>query len=116
MIKAKITKNIIHKGPNILGMPVTISQIIIAAIGTAAAIGEFFLLSDKMDINSLMSIIFVTLMLFMAFGVVKIQGMTLVKFIILCMKGIDKRPFCIRGDFGEEYYEEEPARKKKKVR
>ena len=62
MIKAKITKNIIRKTDNTLGL--TPKQIIIGIAGGLIGAGEYFLLKSYIPTSTLMTIIFIPLTLY----------------------------------------------------
>lgn len=95
MIKVKITKNIIRKGE--VGFGLSLSQIIIGACGLSVGFGMFLMLKDKMSLNLLMTLIFIVMALFMFFGIVRVDGMSLGAILISAFKGVDKRPYCIEG-------------------
>lgn len=97
MIKVKVTRNIIRRGAVMYGL--TIRQIATAAVGLIVAVVEIFLLKDITSMDLMMTIVFATLVLFIGFGVVHIQGMSLFKFIMLAFKGADKRPYNSKGVF-----------------
>ncbi len=95
MIKVRITKNIIRKGE--VGFGLSLSQIIMGVCALAVGIGMFLLLRDSVSTNLLMTLIFVVMALFLGFGIVKINGMSLFKLLFSSLKGSDKRPYCIEG-------------------
>lgn len=97
MPKAKITKNIIRKGEVIMGL--TKTQIMWAAVSFGVGILMFTLLRNKINIELLMTLIFFVMAAITLSGVVKIQGVSFVKFIILGFKGVDKRPYNAKGVF-----------------
>jgi hypothetical protein len=100
MIKRKITKNIIQDNTFILGL--TLKQVIMGIVGFAIGLVEIYFLWGKVSINLLMSIVFFTILTFFFFGVIKIQGMSMFKYVFLAFKGVDKRPYCRKGDFSNE--------------
>ena len=111
MIRVKITKNIIRNGALLMGM--TVSQIVTAVIGLVVSGIEIVLLYNVMDINGIMTIVFFTLLLFVGLGIVKIQGLSLFKFLVLALKGPDKRPYSTNGIFTET--KENSMKRKKKL-
>lgn len=102
MIQVKITKNIMHKSTNTLGIPITPVQIIFAVIGIAAGILTFIGLKNSVNIDLLMWIIFIELAAIIGFGVVRINGMNLFAFIF--SKKVDKRPFNRKGVFNDDQF------------
>lgn len=108
MISVKVTKNIIRKGE--VGFGLTLSQIIIALCGFAVGAGMFLLLKDVMQIDLLMTLIFIVMALFIAFGVIRINGMTFGKMLLLALKGVDKRPYCVKGVFVDEPVQEKEGK------
>ena len=101
MIKAKVTKNIMSNGTIIANL--TLRQIISAIIAMIIACITVFFLIDVIDINILLSIVFAEIIVFLGFGIVKIQGMTLFKFVILVLfKSADRRPYNRKGVFNDE--------------
>ncbi len=107
MIKVRITKNIIRKGE--IGFGLSLSQIIIGICALAVGIGMYLLLKDKLSMNLLMSIIFITMAAFVFLGIIRIDGMSLGAVLLSSFKGVDKRPYCIEG-----VWKNEPVRKEKK--
>lgn len=97
MIKVKVTKNIMRKGTVAAGL--TMKQIIIGIIGLLSGLGILALFWGKININILMSLVFLIILLVIGFGVIQIQGMSLFKFLWLGFKGPDKRPFHVKGVF-----------------
>lgn len=95
MIKVKITKNIMRKGD--VGFGLSFSQIIIAACALCVGIGIFLMLKDHVSTNILMTLIFLVMGLFIFFGVVRINGMSFGKMLMLSFKGVEKRPYCTKG-------------------
>jgi hypothetical protein len=96
MIKAKVTKNIMSKAAiSIGGMPITPKQLIAGIASFGIGIAEFLLLD--MDMNAKMSIIFLTLSVAICFSVININGVPFHKFLIMGFKGVDKRPYNVKG-------------------
>ncbi len=99
MIKVKITKNIIRKTKNSLG--ITPKQILIGC--TAALIGVilYFSLRNVMHTEVLMTLIFVVLAAIIGFGCIDVQGQTLLTYLIKIFKGADVRPYESKGVFSQ---------------
>ena len=97
MIKAKITKNIIKKTNNSLGL--TPKQIIIAAIAFAIGLAMYFLLKDFMGFTILSTLIFIEIAAVICFGVINIQGMNMFQFCMKTFKGADVRYYKTEGMF-----------------
>ena len=93
MIKKKITKNINTKVSPFQFEPI---QIIIGIVGLAVAIGTYFLLRNYIVFDGLIWIILLELMLVVGFGVVKINDMSLIAFILRLAKSNDRRPYSNR--------------------
>lgn len=106
MIKAKITKNIIRKNQNPLG--IGMKQIVITVIAAALGITLYFLLHKYLNTELLMSLIFIILAAIIGFGCLNIQGMTLFDYMISVFKGVDVRPYKEEGVFSKH----EPVQKK----
>ncbi len=105
MIKAKITKNIIRKTDNTLGL--SFKQI---AIGIAAAVTgviEYIGLKPYIQTTNLMTLIFITLAVIILFGCVNIQGMNLFTFFVKTFKGPDIRYYEQKGVFTNELIQKE---------
>lgn len=81
MIKCKVTKKIMQESGTIMGL--SIIQIVTLIIGCIVTIGSLLLLwlVLKVGIDAVMWIVFLELVLFIGFGVVRIQGMSVLKFI-----------------------------------
>lgn len=94
MIKAKITKNIIKKTNNSLGL--TPKQIVITAIAFAIGILTYFLLKSFLSFTVLSTLIFIELAGIICFGVINIQGMSLFQFFL---KGVEVRYYETEGLF-----------------
>lgn len=103
MIKAKVTKNIIRKSSNSLGL--SMKQIIIAVSAAIMGIGIYFLLKDKMPTNILMTLIFIILAVVIMFGCVNIQGQSLFQFMVKTFKGADVRYYDSKGVFSNDISE-----------
>ena len=99
MIKAKVTKNIIKKSNNSLGL--TPKQIIISLIALVIGIIMYFLLRNYMDFTLLSTLIFCELAGIICFGVIKVQGMSLWSFFVKSMKGADVRYYEMEGMFSD---------------
>lgn len=103
MIKAKITKNIMKRTNNTLGL--SPRQIIIGCIGACSAIGLFFLLKDKLPLQMLLTIIFIFLAVVILFGCVDMQGQNLFQFFFKMFKGPDVRYYNSKGVFDNDISE-----------
>ncbi len=99
MIKAKVTKNIIKKTNNSLGL--TPNQIIITLIAFVIGIIMYFLLRNYMNFTLLSTLIFCELAGVICFGVINIQGMSLWSFFVKSMKGADVRYYETEGIFSD---------------
>lgn len=97
MIKVKVTKNIIRDGTVFFNL--TKKQIIFAILSILVGLGTYFWLKDKIHFDMLMTIVFSEIVLIIGMGVVQIQGMSLLKILIGAFKGVDKRPYYIKGVF-----------------
>lgn len=93
MIKKKITKNINTKVSPFQFEPI---QIIIGIVGLAVAIGTYFLLRNYIVFDGLIWIILLELMLVVGFGIIKINDMSLIAFILRLTKSNDRRPYSNR--------------------
>jgi type IV secretory pathway VirB3-like protein len=100
MIKAKITKNIMGKGT--VAGNLTWRQIIFGVAGVLVGFGVLALGWGKMNINLLMSLVFIVIVVTILLGVVRINGMSFLKFMLIGFKGVDKRPYCTKGGFHDE--------------
>lgn len=109
MIKAKITKNIIRKTQNSLGL--TPKQIIIGIIGVMIGIGEYFMLKNVLSTSTVMTIVFMTMGIIIMFGCLNIQGMNLFTFFMKSLKGPDIRYYESRGVFTNELTENKKEQK-----
>ena len=99
MIKAKVTKNIIKKTNNSLGL--TPNQIIITLIAFVIGIIMYFLLRNYMNFTLLSTLILCELAGVICFGVINIQGMSLWSFFVKSMKGADVRYYETEGIFSD---------------
>ena len=95
MIKAKITKNIMKKTNNSLGL--TPKQMIITGIALAIGIFMYFLLKNYMSFTVLSTLIFLELAAVICFGVINLQGMSLFEYFVKSMKGADVRYYKQEG-------------------
>lgn len=95
MIKAKITKNIMKKTNNSLGL--TPKQMMITGIALAIGILMYFLLKSYMSFTVLSTLIFIELAAVICFGVINLQGMNLFEYFIKSMKGADVRYYKQEG-------------------
>lgn len=95
MIKAKITKNIMKKTNNSLGL--TPKQMIITGIALAIGILMYFLLKNYMSFTVLSTLIFFELAAVICFGVINLQGMSLFEYFVKSMKGADVRYYKQEG-------------------
>lgn len=100
MIKVKITKNIIRKNTVFMGL--SWKQIITACATVLVGIATFFSLNGVVEINLLMSIIFIEMLVLVFFVLIRKQGMSLARFILIGLKGVDKRPYDKKGVIGNE--------------
>ena len=96
-MKVKVTKNIIRDGTSFLGL--RLSQIVALVFSLIVSFITIFFLYDKMNINILMSIVFVELAITIALGVIRVQGLSLLSIAVQSLKGVDKRPFSSQGVF-----------------
>lgn len=97
MIKAKITKNIMKKTNNSLGL--TKKQMIITGIACGIGILMYLLLKDVMSFGVLSTLIFIVLGGIICFGVINLQGMSLFEYFVKTMKGVDVRYYKQEGVF-----------------
>ncbi len=95
MIKVRVTKNIIRKNEVVFGL--NISQVVVAAAGIAVGLIEGFFLNGKVSTDTKMSIIFVSMAIFIFCGVIQINGMSVIALMSKSLKGVDKRPFDRKG-------------------
>ena len=97
MIKAKITKNIMKKTNNSLGL--TTKQMIITGVALAIGLLMYFLLTNYMSFTVLSPLIFIELAAVICFGVINLQGMSLFEYFVKTMKGVDVRYYKQEGVF-----------------
>lgn len=111
MRKVKITKQQ-TVNPKAVYMGLSISQIIIMAVGIAIAIGTLALLYFLLgiDINLTMTIIFFELVISAGFSIVKINGMNLFKYIHTAFQSPIFRPYQSKGALDTYEIEEEKAK------
>lgn len=97
MIKCKVTKKIMQEPGTVMGF--SIGQVIMLIVGCAATIGTLLLLwlVLKINIDIIMWVVFLELVLFIGLGVVRIQGMSVLKFIT--SNSTQKRPYNSKGVF-----------------
>ena len=95
MIKAKITKNIMKKTNNSLGL--TPKQMIITGIALAIGIFMYFILKNYMSFTVLSTLIFFELAAVICFGVINLQGMSLFEYFVKSLKGADVRYYKQEG-------------------
>lgn len=99
MIKVKITKNIIRKSNNSLG--IGIKEIITAVIAAGIGVVMYFTLKNIVSTGSLMMLIFIVLATIIGFGCINIQGQSLFEYFIKVFKGADVRPYVSKGVFSD---------------
>ena len=99
MIKCKVTKKIMQESGTIMGL--SIIQIVTLIIGCIVTIGSLLLLwlVLKVGIDAVMWIVFLELVLFSGLGAVRIQGLTVLRFI--ASNPTKKRPFDSKGVFSD---------------
>jgi len=100
VIKKKITKNINTK---VSPFQFEFSQIVIGIVGLAVAIGTYFLLRDYIVFDGLIWLILLELIFVVGFGIIKINDMSLIAFILRLAKSNDRRPYSNKkGVFDED--------------
>ena len=104
MIKVNVTKNIIRKTKSTLGL--SMKQIIIALIAVFLGIILYVSLRNTVSLSALMWIIFIEMASIIMFGVVNIQGQSLMQYIIKIFKGVDIRPYDSKGVFSNDVFSE----------
>lgn len=100
MIKVKITKNIIRKTQNSLGL--SMRQIVVAGCAVVLGIILYFSLQNVMPSDILMTLIFIVLGVIICCGCLNIQGMSVFEYLIKIFKGVDMRPYKSKGVFSED--------------
>lgn len=105
MIKAKITKNIMRKTNNSLG--ITPKQIVITSIAFVIGVVMYFTLKNFMSFTTLSTLIFFELATVICFGVINLQGMSLFQFFMKSLKGADVRYYKQEGVFTNDIRKEE---------
>lgn len=80
MRKVKITKNIVDKNAWIMGL--SKKQIAVGAAGVAVAGLSLYLMWGKLPTQLMMTIVFVEIMIVVAVGFIKVNGMSLVSMLI----------------------------------
>lgn len=99
MIKVKITKNIIRKTQNSLGL--SVRQIVFAVCAAILGIIMYFSLKDVLPTDTLMTLIFIVLGIIIGGGCLNIQGMSVFEYLIKAFKGVDVRPYESKGVFSK---------------
>lgn len=99
MIKVKVTKNIIRKGNNSLGL--STKQMVIAAIAAMLGVAMYFIFRNMMNLEVLFTLIFIVVAGIIMFGCVNIQGMSLFEYFLKMFKGVDVRPYKTEGVFAD---------------
>lgn len=100
MIKVKVTKNIIRKNEVAFGF--NVSQVIVAAIGLTVGVIELIALKNVLSYDMRMTIVFITMAVFIFGGVVQINGMSVVELFSKSLKGVDKRPYNRKGVYSND--------------
>lgn len=103
MIKAKITKNIIRKSSNSLGL--SMKQIIVGISAAIMGIVLYFLLRNILPMQTLMTMIFIFLAVVILFGCVNVQGQNLFEVFVKMFKGADIRYYDSKGVFSNDISE-----------
>lgn len=99
-MKVKVTKNIIRDGTSFLGL--RLSQIAALILSIIISFITIFFLYDKLNIDFLMTIVFVEIALTIGLGVIRVQGLSLLSIAIQSFKGVDKRPYSSQGVYNNE--------------
>lgn len=107
MRKVKITKQQ-TVNPKAIYMGLSIPQIVIMAIGIAIAIGIVYLFVFVLDlsVNLTMAIVFIELLIFVGFAIVRINGLNLFKWVHTMMQAPINRPYESKGAL-DTYVQEE---------
>lgn len=111
MRKVKITKQQ-TVNPKAVYMGLSIAQIIIMAIGVVLAIGILVLFNFVLglDINITMSIVFIILIVFAGFSIIRINGMNLFSWIKMSFQSPVYRPYQSKGAMDKYEIEEKEAK------
>lgn len=112
MRKIKLTKqNVIT--PKAVFFGLSVKQMIIMAIGIVVAILTFVGLNIllKFDLNLTMTIVFCELLIFSGVSIVKVNGMSLFRWIYYTMKGPIYRPYITKGMLDTYEVKEEKQKK-----
>lgn len=112
MIKVKITKNIIRRSNNALGIGT--KEIVTTVIAAAVGVTMYFLLRHAMSMGALLTLIFVVLGTIICFGCVNMQGQSMFELLIKSLKGADVRPYVSKGVFSDNGKSDETADRKRK--
>lgn len=110
MRKVKITKQDVVN-PKAVFMGFTKKQIIILIVGFAVSIGTFALLflCCKFNIDAIMTVVFIELLITAGLSIIKINGMSLIKWLYIAMQGPKFRPYQSKGALDK--YEKEQKTK-----
>ncbi len=104
MRRVKITKNIVDKGAWLMGL--SKRQIIIGAVGLAAAGLSLWCMWGKVQTDLMMGIVFVEILIVAAIGFIKIDGLSLLQVFLSLFKKIKvdyhSRRDCIYSDETKE--------------
>lgn len=111
MRKVKITKQQ-TVNPKAVYMGLSVVQIIIMAIGVMLAIGTLVLFNFVLglDLNITMSIVFVILVVFAGFSIIRINGMNLFAWIKMSFQSPVFRPYQSKGAMDKYEIEEKEAK------
>lgn len=110
MRKVKITKQQ-TVNPKAVYMGLSKSQIIIMLLGLILAIIIFYLFFFcwKIDVNITMTIVFIELLIFAGFSVIRVNGLNLFKWLRVAFSSPIHRPYQSKGVL--DTYEKEKERK-----
>ena len=111
MRKVKITKQQ-TVNPKAVYMGLSVVQIIIMAIGVILAIGTLVLFNFVLglDLNITMSIVFVILVVFAGFSIIRINGMNLFAWIKMSFQSPIFRHYQSKGEMDKYEIEEKEAK------
>ena len=111
MRKVKITKQQ-TVNPKAVYMGLSIPQIIIMCIGIALAIITFvlFFFVWEIDVNITMTLVFIELVVFAGFSIIKVNGLNLFKWIRVVFQSPIFRPYQSKGVLDTYEIEEEKAK------